>query len=143
MTAPALHDCSADDRRQAIECAARVMVTIWPKQQHSATVQLAGRPVQVIFARLPSGAVTVAQRDTGTIVAQSGPAQLSVLDPELFPVDLMPVDDEAFNLVAEEFGRAELLRALAKVMERPGFRALSVPELAYVLRAWADQLNDE
>lgn len=138
----ALHDCSADDRLHALECAARVLVTTWPKLQHSATVQLGGRPVQVIFARMPSGAVTVARRDTGTIVAQSAPAQLSVLDPELFPVDPEQGDDEAFSLVADEFGRSELLLAVATVIERPSFRALSVSEMAYVLRTWADRLND-
>jgi hypothetical protein len=147
VSAPAglipLPDCPAEDRRRAIQCAARVMETVWPKLQHSATVQAGGRQLQAMFVRLPSGALRVVQRDTGELIAQSLPAPLAVLDPEPFGIDLDADTEQALDSLADSLTPGRVLCGLAELLALPCFKALTVPELAYVLRVWADRLGDD
>lgn len=138
-----LHDCPTEDRRSAIQCAARVMETVWPKLQHSATVEAGGRKLQAIFARLPSGALRVVQRDSGELIAQSLPAPLAVLDPEPFGVELDEARERALDSLAGCLTAGRVLQGLAELLALPCFESLTLPELAHVLTTWAQQQGSD
>lgn len=144
MSRPTLHDCSHEDRQQALRQAANLLDAVWPKRQLWGNWNSGGACHQVIYTRESTGALRVTHRISGALIAQSMPAPLLVLDPELFPPACSTDGDEqAFMAVAECIGPGSTLAALVLQLERPPLRSLTVPELAYVLGEWAQRLRDE
>lgn len=137
-----LHDCSREDRQRALQCAARVMHSRWPTREANATLEIAGRPLLVTYSRQPSGALQVLHPSTGAVIAQSVPAELTVLDPEHFPEPEDPQALEACDKVAACATALDLLQVLAVELRRPCFRGMRAADLAYVCSIWADRWGD-
>ena len=138
-----LHECARADRQSVLHQAASLLQSVWPKAQVWSTAADVPHVPPAIFSREPSGAVRVVHRYTGALIAQSLPAPLTVLDPKLFGPIPAAHEEAAFLAMAECITAGSTLAALAKQLDRTPFRALSVPELAYVLRIWAERLHDE
>jgi len=137
------YDCPAEDRQRVIQCAARVLDSVWPKLQHSATLQAGGQQLQATYTRQPSGAVRVVERNTGQVIAQSLPAPLMVLDPDLFGIDLDADTEQALDSLADCITPGLVLHELARLLALPCFKPLTMPELAWVLRVWSDRMTDK
>lgn len=127
------------ERLALLRRAAAVLANDWPKLNVWTTLGDDGRGQPVTFARTASGAIRVAFRMSGELIAQSCPAPLTVLDPELFPAEADSEAAAAAEKVAACLTAFELLEVLPGLLQSPGLASLTGAELAAHVERWRDE----
>lgn len=130
------------ERRTALQVGAALLEAVYPRQETTGLVHISPNVVGVRAYRDADGVVRVVQQQTGDLVVQSLPAQYTSLDCTLFATMRTGKAADAFEFFLGTLDEAEALGKVADFAASPQAARMTAPELAHVLRGWAQRLED-
>lgn len=130
------------ERREALRVAADLLRSVHPKHVVEGLVNIGPNSVQMRATVDPAGVVRAVCKHTGQLLAQSLPARFEALDCTMLASMQQDEAAEAFEYFIRTLDDAEALRKIADFAESPQAARMTVAELAYVLREWAQRFED-
>ena len=130
------------ERRTALQVGAALLASVHPRPETTGQVRIGPNLLDVRTYRDAAGVVRVVQKQSGELVAQSLPAQYTCFDCTLLPSMQAGKAAEAFEFFLGTLEEAEALGKVADFAASPQAASMTAPELAYVLRVWAQRIED-